>query len=227
MNTTMLHRRRLEQAHHVHKARRGIKEALILGVMIMKEQSVYGITMKNLVLKHIIAPISYQPNQNGNKGKTNETSKQSIDTVSIAFNQTLPEWRRWLLWKLLIARVLVVALLAQLLTKSGDAIEEDEDWWWSLVEILLVKSQSWLTKVAKGNKASPGSENVLPANLLVVEEVVSVLVSNNVSNVSPADVESRQGGDSGGIGPEGLSVVSMGSRVWAVGSLTSGRLTLE
>jgi hypothetical protein len=44
--------------HRAHKkARREMEEALILGVMIMKEQSVYGITMKELVLKDILAPI--------------------------------------------------------------------------------------------------------------------------------------------------------------------------
>jgi hypothetical protein len=57
----------------------------------MKEQSVYGITIKDLVLKHILPPISYQPNHNVNKEKTNESSKQSMNTLSHAFNQTIPE----------------------------------------------------------------------------------------------------------------------------------------
>ena len=57
----------------------------------MKKQSVYGITIKDLVLKRILPPISYQPNRNANKGKTNETSKQSMDALSHAFNQTMPE----------------------------------------------------------------------------------------------------------------------------------------
>jgi hypothetical protein len=59
--------------------------------MIMKEQSVYGITIKDPFLEHILPPISYQPNRNANKGKTNETSKQSMDTLSHAFNQIIPE----------------------------------------------------------------------------------------------------------------------------------------
>jgi len=80
------------QPQHTHtEARREMEEALILGVMIMKEQSVYGITMKDLVLKHSLAPISYRSNHNANKGKTNETLKQSTDTLSHAFNQTTPE----------------------------------------------------------------------------------------------------------------------------------------
>jgi hypothetical protein len=130
MNATMLWRRIVMQPQHTHtEARREMEEALILGVMIMKEQSVYGITMKDLVLKHSLAPISYRSNHNANKGKTHETSKQSMDTISHTFNQTIPEWRRWLLRKLLIARVPVVGLLAQLLTKSGDAVDEAKDWW--------------------------------------------------------------------------------------------------
>ena len=80
------------QPQHTHtEARREMEEALILGVMIMKEQSVYGITMKDLVLKHSLAPISYRSNHNANKGKTHETSKQSMDAISHTFNQTIPE----------------------------------------------------------------------------------------------------------------------------------------
>src|SRR4051794_33523361 len=83
-----------------------------------------------------------------------------------------------------------------------------------------------LTDVTQGNKCGNCCGNMVPANLLVVQEEVCVLVGNNITEMSPTDVKERQEGKSSNMTIYGLVTLLAGEagRYW--GLLTVWRLML-
>jgi hypothetical protein len=61
-----------------------------------------------------------------------------------------------------------------------------------------------LTDVGQDDKSNDGDTNMLPSNLVVVEEEVFVLVTNDVTNEGPTDVAQRQDAESKDVGGKWL-----------------------
>lgn len=61
-----------------------------------------------------------------------------------------------------------------------------------------------LTELNQGIEASPRTNNILPLDLLVIEEPPDILVSGNVADVGPTDVEGCERSESGNVCAERL-----------------------
>lgn len=65
-----------------------------------------------------------------------------------------------------------------------------------------------LTDKIDSPEREPGRNHPLPTNLKVVEEVVGVSVSNNVSEVCPGNIDPREDGETSKMRTDGLGIVS-------------------
>lgn len=69
-----------------------------------------------------------------------------------------------------------------------------------------------LTNVCQGSKSKPGCDDILPLDLLVVKEPPNILVSDNVTDVGPTNVEEGKEHESGKVATEWLHNVSWRAR---------------
>jgi hypothetical protein len=63
-----------------------------------------------------------------------------------------------------------------------------------------------LTENSNSSKRSPRGKNILPTNLLMIEEEVGVFVRDDITNESPADVEPDEEGQSDNVSRDWLRV---------------------
>lgn len=66
------------------------------------------------------------------------------------------------------------------------------------------REEEQLTNVGQDSSTDPGENNILPANLLVVEEPVVVLVIDDVANVRPSDEDPGENGKAHDVSDEWL-----------------------
>jgi len=83
----------------------------------------------------------------------------------------------------LIALAVTTVLCGKSLTSHGEEVDSTEG------------------NIGTSNECSHRSSNILPANFLVVEEVVGVLVICNIASLCPSKIPSGEGRDTGSIGP--------------------------
>lgn len=77
-----------------------------------------------------------------------------------------------------------------------------------LVSKSHLDNETKLTEVDKDSESSPRRSNVVPSNLLVVQEVPDVLVSDDVSDVGPAKVNPREDSEAEDMGVDRLWRIS-------------------
>ena len=107
-----------------------------------------------------------------------------------------------LLWKSSVASLFILASLGELLTDAGETVNEckpcngqqDQD----------PGRHCELTDVGQNYKASNGDANIFPTNLIVVEEEISVLVSDDIADEGPTNVAKRKDRESQDMGGEWL-----------------------
>ena len=69
-----------------------------------------------------------------------------------------------------------------------------------------------LTDFDQRSKSKPRCHDILPLNLLVIEEPPYVLVSDNVADVGPTNVEKGKGKKSGKVATKWLQSISLHAR---------------
>jgi hypothetical protein len=69
-----------------------------------------------------------------------------------------------------------------------------------------------LTDVCQGSKSNPRCDDILPLDLVVVKEPPNILVSNNITDVGPTNVEEGKEYESCKVATEWLQNVSLRAR---------------